>query len=234
MNNSLTKQSVVDFHSHILPCADHGSSSTEMSLTQLEIAKSFGIDRIIATPHFYPARHKLDDFVERRNSAWQRLKKSLNDDHPDVRVGAEVLVCNGIENLPGLDKLFINGTETLLLELPFTDFQEEYAESAEKLSYMGINVVLAHADRYHPDHIQKMLEAGCKIQLNADAFGSMFIGPHIKKWLSNNSVIALGSDIHRDDKHAYKLFVRAKKKLADSLIYIKEESDRIWNRSVLM
>ena len=225
---------IIDFHSHILPGADHGSSSVETSLGQLRLAKNHGVNRIIATPHFYPARHNIEDFVERRNSSWNHLKLSLNESHPDIRIGAEVLVCNGIENLPGLDKLFIHGTNTLLLELPFTDFQEEYAESAEKLIFSGVEVVLAHAERYPCENIKKMLNVGCKIQLNADAFRPLFISSHIKKWLSNNSVVALGSDIHRDDKNAYKAFIRAKKRMSDALQYVKAESDRIWGKSQFM
>lgn len=228
------KADIVDFHSHILPGADHGTSSVETSLGQLALASAAGVKRIIATPHFYPARHKVEDFIERRSAAWKRLSESLSSDLPDVRVGAEVLVCNGIENLPGLDNLFIHGTNTLLLELPFTDFQYQYAESAERLIEKGIEVVLAHADRYPEEHIAQMLEAGCKIQLNADAFSSLFVKPHIKKWLASGRVIALGSDIHHRDKNAYKLFLKAKKKVGLSIDLIKTESDRIWDASSVM
>ena len=50
---------IVDFHAHVLPCADHGSSSVSTSLSQLSYAKGAGVKRIIATPHFYPHKHTL-------------------------------------------------------------------------------------------------------------------------------------------------------------------------------
>jgi len=225
---------IVDFHSHILPSADHGSSSVETSLAQLKLAMDAGVDRIIATPHFYPSRHKLEDFLLRRSKAWELLKPHLSDSLPHIRVGAEVLVCNGLENLPGLENLFIHGTKTILLELPFTDFQYQYAESAERLKARGIDVVLAHADRYPEEHIQEMLDAGCRIQLNADAFKSIFIKSHIKKWIASGNVVALGSDIHHRDANAYRLFGRAKSKIGEHLDYIRCESDKIWSESEVM
>ena len=59
---------IIDFHSHILPGADHGSSSVETSLAQLNSAKNAGVTRLIATPHFYPHRHTLEKFLARNNS----------------------------------------------------------------------------------------------------------------------------------------------------------------------
>lgn len=44
----------VDFHSHILPKADHGSESVEMSLMQLYCAEKAGVDTIVATPPLLP------------------------------------------------------------------------------------------------------------------------------------------------------------------------------------
>ena len=44
----------LDYHAHILPGCDHGSSSVDMSLKQMDMAKEAGIQTICATPHFYP------------------------------------------------------------------------------------------------------------------------------------------------------------------------------------
>ena len=44
---------MIDMHTHILPGADHGSRSVEMSLSLIDAALSVGIDKIVATPHFY-------------------------------------------------------------------------------------------------------------------------------------------------------------------------------------
>lgn len=218
---------VIDFHSHILPNADHGSSSAEESLRQLELASLNGVHRIVATPHFYPHRHYIEDFLKRRNEAWERLNSLRGQGMPSVAIGAEVLICDEIEKMHGLEELCIRGTDILLLELPFSVFKHEYRNSVIRLIKNGFTVVLAHADRYDADNINLLVECGAKIQLNADALSGTFLNRHIKEWLSRGDVVALGSDIHSTDKKAYKNFARACNKLGRNgfLEQIKQASD---------
>lgn len=222
---------LVDFHAHVLPGADHGSDSLSTSISQLDYARAAGVDRIVATAHFYPHRHNVQSYIERRNNAYKLLKSGMVDGHPTVRLGAEVLLCNGIERLEGLGELCIHGTKSLLLELPFTDFQSDYYRSAYTLTTLGYNVILAHADRYDPDNIKKMIDAGAKIQLNASSLVALFPKKHLFSWLERELVVAIGSDIHMNDKSAYKRFANAKKKLGSYLDYIVSQSDSIWNES---
>ena len=43
---------MIDFHNHILPNMDDGSSSLEMSLDMLEIASKQGITDVVNTIHY--------------------------------------------------------------------------------------------------------------------------------------------------------------------------------------
>ena len=223
--------SFIDFHSHILPRADHGSDSLETTLSQLSFAKSFGVEKIIATPHFYPHKHNVSDFLVRRNNAYNLLLENMPSDFPVVRLGAEVLICNGIERLEGLKDLCIHGTQTLLLELPFADFQPDYYRSTYKLCSDGFNVILAHADRYPAENIKKMTDAGALIQLNASSLVKFFPAKHLFDWLDKELVVAIGSDIHMVDKSAYKRFVKAFTRLKGYSEYVSEQSEKIWNES---
>ena len=218
----------VDFHSHILPRADHGSDSLETTLKQLEFAKRSGIKRIIATPHFYPNSHTVEEFIKRRNSAYSLLMSAKTDEMPEVKLGAEVLICNGLENLPVLDKLFINGTNTLLLELPFAQFREEYGDCVYTLKRNGVRVIMAHADRYPSEHVEKMIYNGAELQINAY---SLQKPRRLKRWLEQGLVAAVGSDIHGADKKAYPAFVKAMKKISAFAEEIKQKSDEIWNNA---
>ena len=219
----------VDFHAHILPGADHGSGSTETSLFQLNSALSYGIHRIIATPHFYPHRHLIDDFIKRRDEAWKRLKPKVPDGM-EIKIGAEVLICPGIQNFPDIDKLFIEGTRSLLLELPFNRYEDYFAESVKEMREMGIDVIIAHADRYFPDAVEKVLEAGARLQLNASSLDRVFKNKTLYEWINNGDVIALGSDIHGKDEKAYKHFTQAIKKIKDRAEYVKAESDKVFGK----
>ena len=42
----------IDFHTHILPGMDDGSSSIEESLAMLQAEGDAGIERVVFTPHF--------------------------------------------------------------------------------------------------------------------------------------------------------------------------------------
>ena len=224
----------IDFHSHILPGVDHGSSSMETTLFQLKSAKAAGVNRIISTSHFYPNAHNVESFLQKREKAFLKLL-SCDEELPDVRLGAEVLICVGIENLPGIENLFIRGTRTLLLELPFvSSLDSSYYSTVERLLAKEIDVVIAHADRYNPAIVDKMISLGTRLQLNASSLVG-FLRPkkHILNWINNKCVVGIGSDIHGADKNAYPIFVRGIKKLGAGFEYIHKESELIWNESFL-
>ena len=218
---------IIDFHSHILPGVDHGSDSIAVSRRQIILASRFGIDRIVATSHFYPHSRSATSFLERRERAFVDLKNAVGDTDVKLALGAEVLMCNSIENLPYISELCIQGTKTMLLELPFSDFQSSYCHSIYNLCSSGYTVVMAHAERYDKSWINEALEAGARLQLNAEAF-SPFKIKRIVPWLESGDVVAIGSDIHGADASAYKAFLRANKKIYSIAPQIVSFSDNLW------
>ena len=224
------KIDLVDFHSHILPKADHGSSSMEITEKQLELASMYSVNRIIATPHFYPHRHTLPSFKEKILNSVDILKNRIVTYKPTVKLGYEVLLCEGIEKFPGISELTLKGSDYILIELPFSDFREEYCISCQKLQDLGMKVILAHVDRYPKENIDLMLQYGInRFQVNASAFDRLFVPKHLYEYCDNGYVVALGSDIHGDKQSYYKSFNKAKSKLSMYIDSIKQRSDEIWN-----
>ena len=219
---------ICDFHSHIMPLIDHGSKSIEESLAQLELAKSWGVSRIVATSHFYPHADSVEEFVKKRDEAYAALKAHMTDGMPEIRLGAEVLLCSNMDELPMLDQLCIHGTRTILVELPFNDFGSEYVRAVKGMIESGYKVILAHAECYEVENIEKMLDLGALIQINASALISLFPPKALKSWKRRRKIVALGSDIHGQDKRAYKNFAKACKKLGDYAAYIEKASNDIW------
>ena len=217
---------IIDFHAHVLPCADHGSDSLETSLAQIELAKKAGVDVIVATPHFYPHMHKLSSFLERRDEAFRKLSEATDS---KIICGAEVLLCEKIEKFDNIDSLCLAGTKTLLLELPFSPFKDSYADSAEQLIDSGYSVVLAHAERYPVASIEALLSVGAKIQLNASAVCRLFIKKHIKRWLAAGDVVAIGSDIHMLSGKHYTSFDKSRQKLKSVFSDIMLRSEKYLN-----
>lgn len=221
---------LVDFHAHILPGADHGSDSVKTSIAQLKLASDYGVKRIIATPHFYPHRHTLERFLKRRQNSMDALSQEYDSSFPVVKLGAEVLLCEGLDNFDGLEQLCIAGTKTILIELPFADFRTEYCYTVENIIDLGYDVVLAHVDRYPQNNIEQLRSVGVnKFQINATSLTTLFKKKHLFNWIDKGFVAALGSDIHGTDAKAYKCFNKAVSLLGDSANSVKEKSDLIWN-----
>ena len=114
----------LDYHAHILPGCDHGSDGLATSLKQVEMAVSAGVKTICATPHFYPHKESVESFLRRRKKTAGLLLRELPENAPLIQLGAEVLICDGMERLDGLNRLCREGTNELLLEMPFYAWPE--------------------------------------------------------------------------------------------------------------
>ena len=79
-------QRIIDFHSHILPNADHGCSDVREALRQLRLAKKFGTTDIVATPHFEPENDTVSSFLKKREEAVNALLPYLTAELPRVFV----------------------------------------------------------------------------------------------------------------------------------------------------
>ena len=88
----MDKCQIIDFHSHILPNADHGSTSVDISIKQIQLALKYGVETIVATPHFYPHSHGIEEFLELREECYHELIKELEARgiNVNIKLSAEV------------------------------------------------------------------------------------------------------------------------------------------------
>lgn len=194
-----------DLHSHILPKADHGSSSLQETAEQLRMLKNAGIDTVVATPHFYPAEHDFSVFSKRVQNATSQILTIPLAERPRIVLGAEVLVCTSLHRHPDLDRLCIAGTRTLLLELPLSGCNAEILQTVEDLIQKGYTVVLAHIDRYikrYGDQIDALLSLGALAQINANSLKSFWDRRRLTPYLESPCVVGFGTDLHGTDRHA--------------------------------
>lgn len=192
---------MIDFHSHILPAVDDGSKDTDESLKLLSTLCEQGIDTVVATPHFDAEKESVEEFILRRQDSYNKLNSSVSEDMPKIILGAEVAYYDGISSLEGLDKLCIEGTNLLLLEMPMCRWSEYALGELKDLSCTkGYTVLLAHIERYmgyQPSHVPKQLsQLGILMQVNASYFTGMFSGRKAIKMLCKGEINAIGSDCH--------------------------------------
>ena len=167
---------MIDFHTHILPGIDDGSRDIDMTEQMLRMEKEQGVSHIYATPHFYAHRRSIDSFLERRSRALSKLRAlpGYGDSLPAVTPGAEVYYFSGMGKAKQLDELCIEGTDILLLELPFTQWHSDVVRDVEELLHKrGLRVVLAHLERYEVFQKEKrawnhIVDMPLTIQLNCE------------------------------------------------------------------
>ena len=192
---------MIDWHSHILPGIDDGSRDTSESLALLRILSDQGIETVVATPHFYADRESVTSFLERREKAFSEISAQLKSDMPRVVLGAEVLYYEGISRLQDLNRLCIEGTNLLLLEMPMAKWTEYTVRELVKiLNLKGIKLVLAHAERYirfqSAETLDRLYENGILIQVNASFFNDVWTRRTAISMLVNRGIHFVGSDCH--------------------------------------
>lgn len=192
---------MIDIHSHILPNIDDGSNSVDESLKMLRELSSQGVDTIVATPHFYANHNSVEEFLTNREESFNTLKPKLDSSLPNVLLGAEVKYYEGISRLKGLDKLKIENSKLLLLEMSMRKWSEYTLRELFELSSRGdLTIVLAHIERYlrfqSKDTISKLVERGIYIQSNASFFIDFYTRHKALKMLNNNEIHFIGSDCH--------------------------------------
>ena len=187
----------LDYHAHILPGCDHGSDSVDTSRKQLAMAAAAGVRTVCATPHFYPHRESIPSFLQRREASARLLRENLTADALQLQLGAEVLICDGMERLDGLSRLCRGETNELLLEMPFYQWSESIWDTLYALcERRDIEIVLAHAERYPPEAIEQLIRDNVALQLNSECLTRPLHRKRYLTWIKNGSVKYLGSDIH--------------------------------------
>ena len=141
---------MIDIHTHILPHIDDGAKDTATALAMLHKEWEQGVEEVVLTSHFYGRHRSPEQFLEKRNAAFERLRLQLPEGLK-VRLGAEVHFTG--RNMPEneeLCRLAIEGTNYILIEFPFTTAWT--GELLDRLNDFildtGYTPIIAHAERY--------------------------------------------------------------------------------------
>ncbi len=195
-----------DFHTHCLPGIDDGAPDISTALAMLRAAHKQGIRTVVATPHFYAGEKTMDEFLTQRNAAASALRAAIAADRElagriRLLLGAEVLVREGVSELD-LRPLCLEGTETILLELPFMCPPSFLVDELEAIFFdQRLIPMMAHIDRYMPwysrERIADLLDyPDLIVQLNASSLADRRMFKHLTHWLPEDMRLVIGSDMH--------------------------------------
>ena len=165
-----------------------------------------GVDTVVLTPHYYPAREPLANFLSRRAAAWTLLQEAVLDlpaeeqrRLPQMVLGAEVAYVPGLHTVEGLDDLCIGNTKNMLLELPFYPWDKNTVRGIyDLLGRSGVTPVLAHIERYFfcqsRKFLDEVLDLGLPVQVGSQGFTRSFSAAF--KLLKRGRAHLIASDCH--------------------------------------
>ncbi len=198
---------ITDFHTHILPGMDDGAKDEQEALALLSSSYAMGVRTLVFTPHFYPDRDRPEAFLARREAAAQRLLSALaaqDTPLPRLILGAEIAYFHGISTSDALPLLAVEGTNVLLVEMPFARWRDSDIEEIVTLAREGYTPVLAHIERYFgmvPKAVwERLSAAGVLFQTNAVALYARPLSYTGLSLLRKGRIACLGSDTH-DTSH---------------------------------
>ncbi len=215
---------MIDFHNHIIPCLDDGSTSIEITLKMLKKAKEQGITEIVNTTHYKHPKmlgKEADYNIVIKNLSKLQETLSQNDINIKLHAGAETFFHEDLISLAN-DKLATFGHGKYMLIEFLTNFlPPNHKKVLFDLKMAGVTPIIAHPERYkdvqnNVEIVADWLEAGCIIQIDA---GSPLGYLGLKAKHSSEIIIKnkwcqiIGSDAHDDKSRNFCL--------NDCLIYVK-------------
>jgi len=206
--------SMIDFHNHILPNIDDGSSSLEMSLEMLENASKQGITDVVNTVHYqHPKLLGINISLDKIREEVDLIQIELDKNNIPIKIhyGAEVFF------LPNLLDIIHNPLTTfshgkyMLIEFQFHQIPDIQKQELFDLKMAGITPIIAHPERYKPvqensEFLTNWLEAGCIIQVDAGSvLGTLGQGAKniSEKIIKNGWCHILGSDSHDNNRRNF-------------------------------
>lgn len=198
-------ENLVETHCHIMPGVDDGAPDIETSLAMIEKLQRQGAKKIILTPHYYSDNISLDDFLRRRDKAFNELLRELPNGSPTLIPAAEVYISRYLFNNPNIDELKIAGSNYILIEHPFSSsFSENtYDRLMNMYCDYGAKPILAHIERYpalmdDPYKLEDYINMGCLTQVNISSFvdSHRSVKKKLIKLLNTGHIHLIGSDCH--------------------------------------
>ena len=204
--NTKGRTVLTDLHSHLLPEIDDGAQDTAESIRLLKLEYDSGVRQIALTSHFDCEKVSLSDFLKLRKASWLQMQRAMENagctwSGLSLKLGAEVFFSPDLCVVEP-EKLCLQDTPFLLLELPTEMMPAYFTETVYRLQAYGIIPVIAHIERY--SYIMNNLpllcdwiDRGIYIQINA---GTILHGGSLAKLclklLKWNLCNVIASDAH--------------------------------------
>ena len=136
----------VDCHSHVVPSGDDGAKTPADGLELCDLAHDAGTAILFGTPHVWPHLPLTETREREVRQIYDRLRARAR---LELRLGFELTPAPALlRDDPA--RYVLEGTEVVLVEMPFPGPASDLIELAEHVERAGLTPLVAHPERTDP------------------------------------------------------------------------------------
>ncbi|MEP0712413.1 CpsB/CapC family capsule biosynthesis tyrosine phosphatase [Algoriphagus sp.] len=139
----------VDMHSHLIPGIDDGSKTMEESLDLIKRLSSYGLRKIITTPHIMSEYYR--NTPEIISMGLEDLRKAVQKEGITIEIEAAAEYYMDeifLEKIKNGEEVLSFGDNYILVETGFINKPQMLLETIFQLEMAGFRPILAHPERY--------------------------------------------------------------------------------------
>jgi tyrosine-protein phosphatase YwqE len=195
----------VDMHSHLIPGIDDGAKTIEESVSLIKRLESYGLRKIITTPHIMSEYYRNSPEIIRKGL--KKVRLALEKEGVDVQLeaAAEYYIDEIFyEKIEAGEELLTIKDNYVLVETGFINKPQMLLELFFSMEMNGYRPILAHPERYHYlIHDEKLLhdlfDREIYFQINLlslTGFYSKAVKHFAEMLIDENKVKLMGTDCH--------------------------------------
>ena len=217
-----------DIHCHVVPGIDDGSPDINTSIELIERMQSWGITRIIATPHVTQA--SFENTPDIMSEALSSLKKELENRGNNINIthSAEYRIDEQFLSQLKENLIVPMPSNYILVENSFIQEPWNLDQLLFDLKVKGYKPILAHPERYlyyhsKRDRYKAIHNTGTKFQVNLLSVAGYYSKDEKRvalELINNGLVDFIGTDLHNHNHaNAIESFINSReyRKLKDRL-----------------
>jgi protein-tyrosine phosphatase len=194
---------MIDLHSHLLPGIDDGAPDIDVAVKMLDAYVGNGFRTVATTPHLM---QRLDQRCHQAvQDAFAQVEPHARERGISLVRGFEIRLMPDVPSqLIAGDRIGLEDTDTVLVDLPFTDWPLYADDTLFGVQTTGHRIILAHPERYpaiqdDPEKASDLVARGIILQVTIGSFSGAF-GKRAKRsaetLLEHGLVHLLATDAH--------------------------------------
>jgi hypothetical protein len=202
---------LIDLGGNLLPAFAEGSGDVKACAERLAVLEKAGIAAAVLTPRYYPAKRSVEDFLEFRERVLHSLSYNMPEKCPALYLGCEVYVDERLKYISTIGELTVLGTRTMIAYMPEGEWEGALIDTLEAIRAVGIEVLVAHIDRYPDKYAEDLFKCGYRAIIDASAFVGMANLRRRKKflsWIDEGNIVGIGGNFDSDEKRVGEIIAK--------------------------